>query len=129
VINIHPSKVRLQPAIEDGYEWKPVSKKENPFRKELFPKQMSKHSIKAYMELCRGVGNSFEAVPSSNTGNMLYSEPEGEPAGVSMPVIGLVLRRHKLMSWIVRKHLRIEIHPLFKNQFFTTGKRKAHPRT
>ena len=89
-IKIEPTQVRLQPPIEDGYVWKPVPKKEHLFRKELFEKQLSKHSIGAYMELCRGVGVSFEAAPLFNSGNMPCSEPEGEPGKVR--VMLLVLR-------------------------------------
>jgi hypothetical protein len=44
--------------------WVPVPEKEH-----LFKKQLSKHSIGAYMELCRGVGVPFEAIaqPRSDT--------------------------------------------------------------
>jgi hypothetical protein len=55
-IIVDPAKVRLQPGIEDGYEWKPL-----PGKEDLFAKPLSKHSIGAYMELYRGVGVSFEA--------------------------------------------------------------------
>jgi hypothetical protein len=125
-IKIEPAQVRLQPGIEDGYVWKPVPNNEHRFKKELFGKQLSKHSIGAYTELCRGVGVSFEAAPLFNSGNMPCSEPEGEPTEVR--VILMVLRRHALMSRLVRKHLHIERHPLIKDQLFTAGKCKTYPR-
>jgi hypothetical protein len=95
-------------------------------KKELFGKQLSKHSIGAYTELCQGVGVSFEAAPLFNSGNMPCSEPEGEPAEVR--VILMVLRRHVLMSRLVRKHLHIKRYPLIKDQLFTAGKCKTYPR-
>jgi len=55
-INVEPADVRLQPEVEDGYEWKPLLGKED-----LFNEDLSKHSIGAYMELCRGVEASFKA--------------------------------------------------------------------
>ena len=57
---IEPAHVRLIPNVEDGYTWAPLPEKEY-----LFRKQLSKHSTGAYMELCRGVGASFEAVTES----------------------------------------------------------------
>ena len=36
-----------------------------PEKKHLFAKQLSKHSIGAYMELCRGVGVSYEGINES----------------------------------------------------------------
>ncbi|KIW11746.1 hypothetical protein PV08_09018 [Exophiala spinifera] len=34
-------------------------------KQHLFSKQLSKHSVGAYMELCREIGNSFEAIPQA----------------------------------------------------------------
>ena len=56
-IVVEPAHVRLLPELQDGYSWSVL-----PERKHLFKKQLSKHSIGAYMELCREVGKSFEAV-------------------------------------------------------------------
>ncbi|KAF8862714.1 hypothetical protein BDZ45DRAFT_739028 [Acephala macrosclerotiorum] len=56
-ISIEPSEVRLMTNAEDPYSWKYL-----PTRAHLFEKSLSKHSIGAYMELCREVGASFEAV-------------------------------------------------------------------
>jgi hypothetical protein len=42
---------------EDPYSWKYLQT-----RAHLFEKSLSKHSIGAYIELCREVGASFEAV-------------------------------------------------------------------
>src|SRR6516162_538187 len=52
--------VRLITSADDPYIWKVLPGKEH-----LFKKHLSKHSIGAYMELCREVGVSFEAVPAS----------------------------------------------------------------
>src|SRR5436190_357914 len=72
-INVHPADVRLQPGVEDGYEWKPLPGvedgyewkplpgMENLYNEGLFTKQLSKHSLGAYMELYRGLGVSFQA--------------------------------------------------------------------
>lgn len=59
-ILIAPADVRLITSADDPYTWHPLPEKEHLFRKHL-----SKHSIGAYRELCRGVGVSFEAVPVS----------------------------------------------------------------
>lgn len=62
---IDPLQVRLIPASEDDYAWTALPEKEN-----LFTKQLSKHSIRAYMELCREVSKSFKATEprNANTG-------------------------------------------------------------
>ena len=54
---IEPAQVRLITTSDDPYSWKIL-----PGKEYLFKKQMSKHSIGAYMELFREVGVSFEAV-------------------------------------------------------------------
>ena len=56
-MSIEPTHVRLITNANDPYSWKVRLGKEH-----LFKKQLSKHSIGAYMELCRGVGVSFQAV-------------------------------------------------------------------
>jgi hypothetical protein len=55
------------PGVEDGYMWAALPEKE-----ELFTRQLSKHSTGVYMELCQGVGVSFEAIaqPRSDTEGM-----------------------------------------------------------
>ncbi|KAF8856264.1 hypothetical protein BDZ45DRAFT_804288 [Acephala macrosclerotiorum] len=61
-ISIDPSEVRLITNEEDPYSWKYL-----PTRAHLFQKSLSKHSIGAYMELCREVDISFEAVAGKHT--------------------------------------------------------------
>ena len=56
-ISIDPSEVRLITRVEDPYSWKYL-----PARTHLFEKNLSNHSIGAYMELYREVGVSIEAV-------------------------------------------------------------------
>ena len=43
-------------------------------RKNLFKKQLSKHAIGAYMELCREVGESFDAIRSTSLTNELCNK-------------------------------------------------------
>lgn len=49
--------------------WGPLPEKEHLFQERLFTTQLSKHSTGAYMELCREVNVSFEAItqPRSDT--------------------------------------------------------------
>lgn len=54
---VEPTQVRLKPTAEDKYTWVP-----QPGKEHLFDKQLSKHSIRAYMELCQDVDETFEAV-------------------------------------------------------------------
>ncbi|KAH7317422.1 hypothetical protein BKA65DRAFT_600074 [Rhexocercosporidium sp. MPI-PUGE-AT-0058] len=54
---IHPSEVRRILRAEDPYSWQSL-----PARTHLFEKNLSKHSIGAYMELRPEVSVSFEAV-------------------------------------------------------------------
>jgi hypothetical protein len=67
-IVVESAKIRLMPDIGDKYIWAAM-----PEKKHLFTKQLNKYSIGAYMELCRGVGVSFEAVTQlkSDTGIMI----------------------------------------------------------
>ena len=69
-INIEPEHVRLMPRDRDVYIWASLPEKEH-----LFNKQLSKHSVGAYVELCRGVGVSFEAVakPALTIGIVEYN--------------------------------------------------------
>ena len=61
-IGIEPAQIRVIPAAEDGYQWTTI-----PEKKYLFTKQLSKLSIGTYMELCREVGKSFQAVERPHT--------------------------------------------------------------
>ena len=63
-ISIEPAEVRLILSATDPYTWQILSEKEH-----LFKKHLSKHSIGAYRELCRGVGVSFEAVLAPGSSN------------------------------------------------------------
>ena len=59
-LSIEPEDVRLITNADDPYAWHALPEKEH-----LFKKQISKHSISAYRELCREVGRCFEAVPAT----------------------------------------------------------------
>ena len=56
-ILVSPSSVRLIPHPEDRYMW--IRRRE---RDHLFSKQLSKHSIGGYTELCREIGVSIDVV-------------------------------------------------------------------
>lgn len=68
-ITVEPAEVRLITNAEDPYIWQAL-----PEKSHLFKKQLSKHTIGAYRELCREVGISFEAAlapeSSSSTGRV-----------------------------------------------------------
>ena len=51
------------PKSSDPYRWKIIPEKEDALS-ELFSKNISDHSIRAYRDLCEGVGKTFEAVLS-----------------------------------------------------------------
>lgn len=58
-IQVKPSEVRLRPSEDDlKYAWKV----DDPSLEPLFEKHLSKHSVGAYMQLYREVGQSFHAV-------------------------------------------------------------------
>ena len=76
-MSVEPTNVRLIPGPSDGYIWAVL-----PEKQYLFSKQLSKHSIGAYMELCRGVGVSFEALPDSESGKASTAAAQGERAVV-----------------------------------------------
>lgn len=61
-IIVESEQVHLISDIEDGYLWTSL-----PEKKHLFMKQLSKHSIEAYMKLCRELSISFEAVAQFKT--------------------------------------------------------------
>ena len=61
-IVVEPSQVRLVPSADDPYIWKILPEKRELFS-EIFLKNISDHSIRAYKELYKGVGATFEAKP------------------------------------------------------------------
>ncbi len=68
-IIIEPAQVRLKSEVHDGYMWSAL-----PERQHLFTKQLSKHSVGAYMELCREVDRSFKAVAQETLGVSLSED-------------------------------------------------------
>ncbi|KAH6667432.1 hypothetical protein B0J14DRAFT_658881 [Halenospora varia] len=86
-ISIDPSEVRLITRVEDPYSWQSL-----PARTHLFEKNLSKHSIGAYMELCREVGVSFEAVAKDNN---LFTGPA---ANFTDRIAGLEAENSRLMG-------------------------------
>ncbi|KAH7031049.1 uncharacterized protein B0I36DRAFT_267715 [Microdochium trichocladiopsis] len=61
-LSIQPSNVRLHSTREDGYVWHFI-----PEVQHLFAKNLSEHSLRAYKELCEGVGKTFEAAVATST--------------------------------------------------------------
>ena len=45
--------------------WKPLPEKEKLLSK-IFEKNISDHSVGVYKELCKGVGKTFKAVPTTS---------------------------------------------------------------
>ena len=95
-LSIEPAEVRLITGPDDPYTWQTL-----PEKRHLFRKQLSKHSIGAYRELCRGVGVSFEAVtrtPSrSDASKQLEQERMDLPCSAG-PEISFTSRIDQLRS-------------------------------
>ncbi len=83
-ISIEPAEVRLITSADDPYTWQMLPEKEH-----LFKKHLSKHSIGAYRELCRGVGVSFDAVLAPESSNAGEMKPLTERRGVKVGVTSL----------------------------------------
>lgn len=75
-ITIEPAEVRLITNAEDPYSWQAL-----PERSHLFRKQLSKHTIGAYKELCREVGISFEAALAPESSTFTGREPNAGRQG------------------------------------------------
>lgn len=79
-ITIEPAEVRLITNAEDPYIWQAL-----PEKNHLFKKQLSKHNISAYRELCREVGLSFEAALAPDSSSFTGREPnKGRQATISL---------------------------------------------
>ena len=76
-ILIEPAEVRLITSSNDPYTWHRL-----PDKQHLFEKHLSKHSIGAYRELCRGIGVSFEAVLVPESNNAAERKAHGQRPGV-----------------------------------------------
>lgn len=57
-IVVNPGDVKLMTKPGDPYAWRILTIDKSA----LFTKQLSKHSIRAYVDLCNGIGTHFEAV-------------------------------------------------------------------
>jgi len=77
-----PAEVRLITSTDDPYTWQMLPEKEH-----LFKKHLSKHSIGAYRELCRGVGTSFEAVLAPKSSNAAVGKVLEERRGTIVGVL------------------------------------------
>ena len=63
-ISVSPADVRLITGPQDPYKWVSL-----PEKRYLFEKHLSKHCTRAYREICVGVGEAFEAVPTDASNN------------------------------------------------------------
>src|SRR2546423_14743236 len=63
-ISVSPADVRLITGAQDPYKWISL-----PEKRYLFEKHLSKHCTRAYREICVGVGDAFEAVPTDASNN------------------------------------------------------------
>jgi hypothetical protein len=84
---VEPPDVRLIPRTGDGYVWAVL-----PEKRSLFSRQLSKHSIGAYVDLCQGVGVFFEAVAESESEKAITAAPQEKTN---------VVVRHVCSSFIV----------------------------
>jgi hypothetical protein len=124
---VEPAQVRLITTADDLYSWKVLPGKEH-----LFEKQLSKHSIGAYMELFRDVGDSFEAVLT--TAKLANQEP-GNNGNVTFSGRIIELERDKsalaeeLCRWKTRaaraendrEQLRLALHTLSQEETHKTA--------
>jgi len=76
-ILIEPVEVRLITSSNDPYTWQILPEKQH-----LFKKHLSKHSIGAYRELCRGIDVLFEAVLAPESNNAAERKVHGQRLGV-----------------------------------------------
>jgi predicted RNase H-like nuclease (RuvC/YqgF family) len=74
-ISVPPADVRLITGPQDPYKWVSL-----PEKRYLFEKHLSKHCTRAYREICVGVGEAFEAVPTDASNN---ETPEARPEKTS----------------------------------------------
>jgi hypothetical protein len=63
--------VRLITGPQDPYKWASL-----PEKRYLFEKHLSKHCTRAYREICVGVGEAFEAVPTDVNNNETHPSAE-----------------------------------------------------
>jgi hypothetical protein len=80
-ISVLPADVRLITGPQDPYKWVSL-----PEKRYLFEKHLSKHCTRAYREICIGVGEAFEAVPtdaSNNETRPSAETPEARPEKTS----------------------------------------------
>jgi hypothetical protein len=114
------------PDIREGYMWGPLPEKEHLFNKHLFTKQLSKHSIGAYMELCREIGVSFEAVaqPRSDTGAGIEEVVKVKQSCFTPSSTFNILINSKNSKGLA---IRCQFH--LKNQRLASGKHQYDDRT
>jgi len=83
-ISIEPADVRLITHSDDPYTWRTLPQKQH-----LFKKHLSKHSIGAYRELYRGVGESFEAIRAAEAEKPVDGKALEEVSGAMVWVLAI----------------------------------------
>ena len=81
-ILIELADIRLITSANDPYTWQILAEKEH-----LFKRNLSKHSIGAYRELCRGVGVSFKAILTPASSNAAERKVSEERRGARVCVL------------------------------------------
>lgn len=102
-IKIDPASVRLLPQSDDSYSWAALPGKESLFKQKLFQKHLSKLSIGPLIELCHGVGNTFQAVFSSENGDINSAAALPMPHDQPTNLVSDVLRLKKELKRVKRK--------------------------
>src|SRR5256885_2574022 len=80
-ISVSPAELRNITGPQDPYKWVSL-----PEKRYLFEKHLSKHCTRAYREICVGVGEAFEAVPTDASNNETRPSaeiPEARPEKTS----------------------------------------------
>ncbi|KFY32534.1 hypothetical protein V493_00110 [Pseudogymnoascus sp. VKM F-4281 (FW-2241)] len=115
-LTILPTDVKLITKPEDVYQWSILT----PGRAALFNRQLSKHSTRAYIDLCNGVGVHFKAVlgkgaadyePETRlvTKNTAFDAPEKSREHPSSSTIAEEWREKFNAEVAIREALEIEM--------------------
>jgi hypothetical protein len=118
-ISVPPSEVRLITGPQAPYKWAFL-----PEKRYLFQKHLSKHCMRAYKEIYRGVGEAFEAVPTNASSEarasamVMEALPEN-PSGleaVAKPTGSFTAKIDELMGQILTLTTELEQSRLAASQ-------------
>lgn len=97
-LQITPDEVRLIVKPRDLYRWNIT----NPNKAYIFEKHMSKHSIGAHMELCRGVGHWF-------TATLLHADQSSpSPRAAPSPLMPDLLTENSISTPLIQSGIDAE---------------------